>query len=220
MATVADQHTTFRTLADLQDRLGDVPAERVCMSPLPGTATRDDLIRLSRIGRGRGLYELVAGTLVEKTLGRYESSLAMWMGMFLGQFLTENPIGQMTAPDGAYDTIDGHSRLPDVGFVTTARVVAAGAENDSVMPIPPDLAVEILSPGNTPKEMDNKLREYFAAGVRLVWYVEPRAKTVRVFTSPENVTELSEDDTLDGGDVLPGFELSIREWFQRAEVSK
>jgi Uma2 family endonuclease len=67
--------------------------------------------------------------------------------------------------------------------------------------------------GNTRNEMNRKLREYFQAGVRLVWYVDPDSPTVRTFTSPDAVIELREGDTLDGGDVLPGFTLPLTKHF-------
>jgi Uma2 family endonuclease len=82
--------------------------------------------------------------------------------------------------------------------------------------VAPDLAVEVLSEGNTEAEMERKLREYFDAGVLLVWYVDPEARTVRVYTSPGEARLLGEEDTLDGGSVLPGFRLSIRGWFEEA----
>jgi Uma2 family endonuclease len=81
----------------------------------------------------------------------------------------------------------------------------------------PDLVIEVLSKGNTPKEMARKLDEYFRAGVRLVWYVNPKKRTVRVYTARNRSVLLLENDTLDGGDVLPGFALSIRDWFAEAE---
>jgi Uma2 family endonuclease len=84
----------------------------------------------------------------------------------------------------------------------------------------PDLVVEVLSQGNTPKEMARKLDEYFGADVRLVWHVNPKKRTVRVYTEREQSTLLRGDETLDGGDVLPGFALSIREWFARAERTR
>jgi Uma2 family endonuclease len=86
-------------------------------------------------------------------------------------------------------------------------------------PIPdwvPNLVAEVLSPGNTVDEMDRKLREYFDAGVQLVWYIDPRNRTVRVYTSYDDFTTLTEGDELDGGSVLPGFRLSIRELFELA----
>jgi Uma2 family endonuclease len=82
--------------------------------------------------------------------------------------------------------------------------------------VAPDLAVEVLSEGNTPQEMNRKLHEYFQAGTRLVWYVDPAARTVTVYESIDRATPLGEHDVLDGGDVLPGFKLSIGELFRRA----
>ena len=76
--------------------------------------------------------------------------------------------------------------------------------------------MEVLSPDNSASDMLQKLREYFQAGTRLVWYVDPEARTVRVYTSPRRSTLLREDQTLDGGPVLPGFRLPIRQWFARA----
>ena len=83
--------------------------------------------------------------------------------------------------------------------------------------VAPDLVVEVLSKGNTPREMKRKLDEYFRAGVRLVWYVDPKRRTVRVYTAPDQSVLLTEDQQLDGGEVLPGFTLSIRDWFAEAE---
>ena len=82
----------------------------------------------------------------------------------------------------------------------------------------PDLAVEVLSEGNTVPEMDRKRREYFRAGVRLVWLVDPEARTVAVFTGPDQHSTLGETDLLDGGAVLPGFTLSLAELFARLDA--
>jgi Uma2 family endonuclease len=80
----------------------------------------------------------------------------------------------------------------------------------------PDIAVEVLSPSNPTKEMERKRREYFAGGAKLVWIVDPELHTVDVYTSVDQFRTLTESDTLDGGEVLPGFALSIRDWFKRA----
>jgi Uma2 family endonuclease len=77
--------------------------------------------------------------------------------------------------------------------------------------------VEILGPGNTREEMDRKLRDYFSAGVRLVWYVDPAARNVRVYTAADKVEVLDQSRSLNGGDVLPGFSLPVQELFARAE---
>jgi Uma2 family endonuclease len=77
----------------------------------------------------------------------------------------------------------------------------------------PDLAVEILSPSNTADEIQRKRGEYFNRGTQLVWIIDPRARTAEVFTAPAASTLLHEADTLDGGVVLPGFTLPLRDLF-------
>jgi len=90
---------------------------------------------------------------------------------------------------------------------------------DPRTPLPdwiPALAVEILSKSNTRREIERKRGEYFAAGTQLVWVVDPRKRMVEVFTSVEDHVILSDGDTLDGGEVLPGFTLDVTDWFNRA----
>jgi Uma2 family endonuclease len=77
----------------------------------------------------------------------------------------------------------------------------------------PDLAVEVLSEGNTRSEMERKLRDYFFSGVRLVWFLDPRIRSATVFTSPDQATELAEGDPLEGGDVLPGLSIPLVQVF-------
>jgi Uma2 family endonuclease len=83
----------------------------------------------------------------------------------------------------------------------------------------PDLAVEVLSPSNRAGEIKLKLSEYFKAGVRLAWVIDPRQRTVKVHTSPKDATELSENDVLDGGAVLPGFRLALKDLFARVPAA-
>ncbi len=90
-------------------------------------------------------------------------------------------------------------------------------------PVPglgPDLAVEVLSEGNTAGEMQRKLKDSFIAGVRLVRFVDPRRRTGKVFTSPEEGETLTEEQTLNGGEVLPGLRLSGRDVFARVPPRK
>jgi len=76
-----------------------------------------------------------------------------------------------------------------------------------------DLVVEVLSESNTPGEMQCKRREYFKAGVRLVWLINPETRSVDIYTDVDSVTIRGEADTLDGDVVLPGFTLALRELF-------
>jgi Uma2 family endonuclease len=203
------------TLADLHRRLGGIPLERIRCQPPPGTATEDDV--LLRPNGEKRLFELVDGVLVEKAMGFYESVLAAVLIRILGNFVEQHDLGTVSAPDGAMRLRPGRVRLPDVSFVSWERFPNRRLPAERVPAVVPDLAVEVISEGNTEPEMELKLDEYFSTGVRLVWYLYPETRTARVYTSRTDVRELTEDDTLDGGEVLPGFQLPVREWFERAE---
>jgi Uma2 family endonuclease len=82
----------------------------------------------------------------------------------------------------------------------------------------PDLAVEVLSESNTQTEMIRKLKDYFFAGTRLVWFIDPDSRTAQSFTAPDQFITLTEADDLTGGDVLPGFRLNLGELFSAAGV--
>lgn len=111
-------------------------------------------------------------------------------------------------------------RYPDVAFIAWDHIPR---DADPHTPLPdwvPSLAIEILSSGNTPGEMTRKLRDYFAAGVNLVWYVDPRKRIIEVYTDMDEVCTLTEADQLDGGDVLPGFRISVRELLDSGEIRR
>jgi Uma2 family endonuclease len=163
------------------------------------------------------IYELVDGVLVEKTMGLQEAFLAMWLGKVICDFAEKKNLGIVVGADGMARLAPGLIRIPDVSFISWDRFPSRKVPAYSLLPFSPDLAVEVLSPGNTRQEMQRKLVEYFDSGTTLVWYVDPRSRTVRVFTSPENVTTLKEGDTLDGGSLLPGFQLPVTTIFEQLE---
>jgi Uma2 family endonuclease len=213
-ATVLPGRQGDRTVADLLHRLGDVPASRVLIDPLPGTATENDVIAVhARDGR---LCELIEGTLVEKAMGFDESRLALELAFFLNLYLRQNDLGTLAGEAGTMRLMPGLVRIPDVSFIVWERMPSADVPSKPIPDLSPDLAVEVLSENNTPREMERKLKEYFDAGARLVWYVDPRARTVTVYTSPSEFTVLDESATLHGGDLLPGFTLPLVELFTRA----
>jgi Uma2 family endonuclease len=214
MATLITAPPVIETIADLLNRLGGVPPERIRMQPAPGTATEADV--LLRPNGEKRLFELVDGVLVEKPMGFYESLLAAWLIRLLGGFLDQHDLGFVLGADAPLRLEPGLVRLPDVSFVAWDRFPNRELPAEPVPDLAPDLAVEVISDGNTEEEMERKVQEYFTAGVRLVWYVYPETRTVQVYTSLTDVRVLGETDTLDGGAVLPGFQLSIREWFQQA----
>jgi Uma2 family endonuclease len=205
---------TFENLAEVVQRLGNVPLERICFSPPPGTATERDLRAAMR--RSDRLYELVDGTLVEKTMGLTESMLALRVARRIGNFAEENDLGIPSGADGTVRLLKGLVRMPDVGFFCWDKLPGRLLPSQPIPDLAPDLAVEVLSEGNTPAEMERKLREYFLAGVRLVWIIDPAKRQADVYTTPDApATILDESQALDGGDVLPGFTLPLAELFAR-----
>jgi len=214
LPAVTEADTAIETLADLLERLGGVPPERIRFQPFPGTAVEDDV--LLRPGGEKRLFELIDGVLVEKPRGYYESRLAMVLGWYLEEYVTTHGLGIILGPDATLKLARRLVRLPDVCFVSWRHFPNRELPPEQVPDLYPDLAVEILSPGNTAAEMARKRREYFAAGTLLVWIVDPATRTARVYTAPEESVLIPEDGVLDGGEVLPGFQLPLREWFQRA----
>lgn len=205
------------TLADVLRALGDVPPDRVLWNPRPGTATVADQLRY--LDRDRRLVELLDGVLVEKPMGARESFLAMTLGMYLLQFVRARRLGIVGGADCLMRIVEGRNRLPDVSYTSWGRLPSDDAHLQSVAEFSPDLAVEVLSESNTPREIEQKLREYFQSGTRLVWVVEPDDRTVAVYTAPEAFTTLTDADTLDGGAVLPGFALPLADLFNEPQLN-
>jgi Uma2 family endonuclease len=202
---------TIKTVADLLDRLGDVPLDRIRIQPSFGAATVQDVIDIER-QEGK-LCELVDGVLVEKVMGYTESRLALFLGGLLNAFVTPRNLGLVTGADGTVELMADLVRIPDVAFTNWDRLPGRKCPTAPVPLLAPNLAVEVLSRSNTRGEMRVKRQDYFTAGVELVWEINPDARTVAVYTSATDVTTLTETDTLDGGSVLPGFTLSVQNLF-------
>jgi Uma2 family endonuclease len=204
----------FETIADLLEQLGGIAPHRVRLQPTPGQATERDLLELN--ARTNRLYELVDGVLVEKVMGYAEGSLALWLGFLIQSFLQEHDLGNLSGADATMKLMPGLVRIPDLAFTVWEKFPVRGQLPTRPIPgLVPDLAVEVLSKGNTRGEMQRKLREYFLAGTRLVWFVSARKRTVQVFTAPDRSVTLTENQTLDGGDVLPGLALPVKRIFAR-----
>lgn len=204
----------FDTLGDLLASLGGISPKRLQFRPAPGTATVRDVERV-RV-KTRRICELVDGTLVEKAMGAQESFVALQLGKRMQRWNDDRgDLGMILGEAGTLKLMKGLVRAPDLSFTSWDRLPGRVVPAEPVPNLAPDLAVEVLSKGNTREEMERKLKEYFLSEVRLVWYIDPRKRTVRVFTSPDDATELGEADTLDGGNVLPGFSVEVARLFDQ-----
>jgi len=199
----------IKTLADLQKRLGGIPLERIWFHPAPGTATEKDVIEAEN--RENRLCELVDGTLVEKAVGFEEARLAQRLGHLIGSWIDQTDLGICVGADGMMRIAPGLVRIPDVSFIGWDRLPGRESPTEPIPDLAPDLAVEVLSEGNTKAEMARKVREYFEAGVRLVWLIDPKKRTARVYSGLDRSVLVRADQALDGGDVLPGFVLPLKD---------
>jgi len=162
------------------------------------------------------LYEVVDGKLVVKIVGASELEIATLLVGFLAPFVRAHRLGKILGEmiyriDQAKDL----QRRPDVSFVSHAlwpfhRRVPKVAVWDMV----PDMAIEIVSPSNTADHVQEKIHDYFTAGVRRVWVVYPRQQEVYVYASPAEIQVLQLGQELDGGDLIPGFRLSLAALFE------
>jgi Uma2 family endonuclease len=200
-----------KSLAEVLHDLGDIAPERIRL-PV-GTATEQDVIDAMEAADKR-LCELVDGVLVEKDMGMLESIIASILSQYLWNYLDINDLGIAFTTDGPFRIRVGRIRFPDAGFISWERL-GGEVPDDPVSDVVPDLAIEVISRGNTPKEMALKLRDYFDAGVRLVWFIYPKTQTAVVYTSPTSKKELSKDQSLEGGKVLPGFALPLKALFAK-----
>jgi len=199
----------FATMGELLDRLGGITPHRVCADPPPGTATLRDFTRRDGRSASGAMCELIDRTLVEKSMGSEQTTLTMWIGHKLLNYLDEHPIAFVSGETYPLLVAPGLVRSPDIS------VVLWESRPDGTIPVGPvardvpALAIEVISPSNTPGEMRRKLAHYFAAGVKVVWFVDPQKYSGAIYTSPEDVTLLDETGVLTAESVLPGFTLPL-----------
>ena len=156
-------------------------------------------------------YEVIDGIRVEREpMGAFETVLASWLCYLMNSFAVGKKLGLAVNEVLFVLNAARHlNRRPDVAFVSYARWPAPVVAREAAWNVVPDLAIEIVSPTNLAEEIDRKITDYFQAEVRLVWVFYPDSGRVYVYQSPTHVSVVERADTLDGGDVLPGFRLPI-----------
>jgi Uma2 family endonuclease len=158
-------------------------------------------------------YEIVNGRPEEKEMdGALHSGVGMRLGAELWFHAKTHKLGAVYGPDATFQ-IGINERLPDVSFISAARLPQDGEPTTKWM-IVPDLAVEVISPNDLYGKVKSKIHEYLTAGVREVWIVEPEFKMITIYRSPTDFTVFAEEDELVSEAVLPGFRLKLSELFQ------
>jgi Uma2 family endonuclease len=153
-------------------------------------------------------FEYIGGEIVEVPSNAYVSEIAARILGYLFIYLLKNKLGHLTGEGGGY-MVDGERYAPDVAFISNARQLHLAERGYN--PNPPELAVEVLSPSNDTDEIRIKTVHYLRAGT-IIWIVNPEKKRIEVY-SAKGVRVLGIDEMLDGGDVLPGFTLAVKDIF-------
>lgn len=170
-------------------------------------ATEVDLLAQPEDG---SKYELVDGEIRMSPGGARHSQVGVKLAARLLAFTTDRRLGFVFGSDIGYRLPGGNVRSPDASFVRAGRFPDERVPDDFAN-MAPDLAVEVVSPGDRPRHLLDKVGEYLEAGTRLVWVIEPTKAKAVAYRSLSEVRELGPDQTLDGEDVLPGFSCPLRE---------
>ena len=218
MTTATLTPPTFETLADVIAAAGGVPPEQVIYNPSPGTATEADAEACDRAGNS---YELVNGILLRKGMGTEEDIIGSYLCHLLWQYVEDNDLGVIGSSQAMLRLAPGLVRMPDACFTPweLRDQATPGAVFQDVLPT---LVVEVLSASNRKGDMAAKLAEYAAAGIELVWYIDPVRQEIDIYPRGQIdlKTTLTVSDTLTGGDVLSGFTLPVERIFKKVEPRK
>lgn len=159
--------------------------------------------------------ELVRGELKRMSpAGEEHGRIGMELAIPLGYHVKKNNLGKLYLAETGFliQTNPDTVRAPDIAFVRMQRIKETPKAKSYWLGAP-DLAVEVTSPGDTVREVEEKVTEWLEAGARMVWVISPKLKAVTVYRSLTNIITLTEKDTLDGGEVVPGFQIPIAEIF-------
>ena len=173
--------------------------------------TANDLLDMPNGDR----YELVNGQLVERNMGWEASLIGARLLHLLATYCDSHPVGRLAMADAGYQCFRDEPervRKPDVSLIRFERLPPSETPGGHC-PVAPDLAVEVISPRDLFYEVEEKVAEYLAAGVRLVWVITPPTRTVRIHRVNGSISVLTEADELNGEDILPGFHCPVASLF-------
>lgn len=158
-------------------------------------------------------YELVRGEIRKMAPAEgFHGKATMRVSVPLGSYVYQNELGEVYAADTGYRLAPDHVLAPDLSFISRGRLEAIG-EGLGYWPAAPDLVVEVISPSDHLTRVTEKVRDWLEAGTRMVVVVNSRQRNVTVHLPDQEPTTLSEEDTLDGDNVVPGWQMPVRDIF-------
>ena len=156
-------------------------------------------------------YEYIKGELVPMSNPTVEHGLiSANIVIRLGNYVRQHQLGRVVTAETTFQ-VGQSGRKPDVAYLSKERIPEDARQ---ASPVPPDLAVEVVSPTDALYDVLEKVAEYLDAGTKMVWVIEPVLKTVTIYRSPTNIKVLTRDDTLMGEEVVEGFACSVMEFFE------
>jgi Uma2 family endonuclease len=166
-------------------------------------------------------HELINGEVIRMPLPRPpHGRIAVRLAVPLAQFVWDHDLGDVYDHSGWHVTVNPDTVLgPDVAFVSKQRLQESG-DVQGYWPGPPDLAVEVLSPSDRPYRVKPRISNWFGYGVKQLWIVNPKDRTVTVYRSLSDATTFSGDDYLEAPDLFPGFRLSLDRIFTTSVQEK
>jgi Uma2 family endonuclease len=160
-------------------------------------------------------YELVGGQLLERHMGVMSSLVGTKLVIRLGSHCEQHALGQVWGSDNGYQCFPHDRALvrrADVSFIRNGRL-PANYLSQGWCKIPPDLAVEVVSPNDLASELEEKLQDYRIARIPLIWVIYPESRTAMVFRADGPPSHLEVTDELSGEGVIPGFRCRLSEIF-------
>jgi Uma2 family endonuclease len=179
------------------------------MTAMPPLLEPEDLLALPD---SKG-YELLDGVPVEKSVGKMSSRLAVNLITVLNAFVRRHKLSEVFESEMGYRCFPNHPRTllkPDITFIRASRL---DSEDHGYFELAPDLAIEVISPGNYYLEIEKKIAEYRSAGVPLIWIVTPETRTILIRRLDGTADEVGENGELSGEDVIPEFAVKVAELF-------
>ena len=156
-------------------------------------------------------YEYVKGELISVPPTSLEhGKISVNLILPLGLYVRENRLGEVYVPDTGFK-VGERVLMPDIAFISTEQIPD---DLSKASPVPPDLAIEVVSPTDVSRQIEEKVFAYLEAGTQLVWVLKPVSKTVTVYRSETDITLLTRNDTLTGEDVVEGFSCQVAELFE------
>jgi Uma2 family endonuclease len=171
--------------------------------------SHDQLLRLPRLGKS----EYRDGKIIMTPAGGEHGGISLTLASLLLAYVKPRKLGMAMESSTGFGLPNGDVLAPDASFISRERLTGRGGPPKKYFDGAPDLAIEVKSPNDRWPALESKMHLYFAHGCRLAWIVDPSDQTVRVYRSPDAYTVATAGQSLDGGDVLPGFTVEVDEIF-------